>query len=47
MSGLVAMNSLMAMVGGTLTANWLGKNDPAFCTTARWPVWWRCAPART
>jgi Amt family ammonium transporter len=30
MSGLVAMNSLMAMVGGTLTANWLGKNDPGF-----------------
>ncbi|MDC7717963.1 ammonium transporter [Vogesella sp. DC21W] len=29
-SGLVAMNSLMAMVGGTLTAMWLGKNDPGF-----------------
>ena len=24
------MNSLMAMVGGTLTAMWLGKNDPGF-----------------
>jgi Amt family ammonium transporter len=29
-SGLVAVNSLMAMVGGTLTALWLGKNDPGF-----------------
>jgi len=30
MSGLVAMNSLMAMVGGTLAAWWVGKNDPGF-----------------
>jgi len=30
MSGLVAVNSLMAMVGGTLTALWVGKNDPGF-----------------
>ena len=30
MSGLVAINSLMAMVGGTLTAWWMGKNDPGF-----------------
>lgn len=30
MSGLVAINSLMAMVGGTLTAWWAGKNDPGF-----------------
>jgi len=29
-SGLVAVNSLMAMVGGTLGAWWLGKNDPGF-----------------
>jgi ammonium transporter, Amt family len=29
-SGLVAMNSLMAMVGGTLVALWVGKNDPGF-----------------
>lgn len=29
-SGLVAMNSLMAMVGGTLAAFILGKNDPGF-----------------
>jgi Amt family ammonium transporter len=29
-SGLVAMNSLMAMVGGTLAALLLGKNDPGF-----------------
>ncbi len=30
MSGLVAVNSLMAMVGGTLVALALGKNDPGF-----------------
>jgi Amt family ammonium transporter len=30
MSGLVAMNSLMAMVGGTLAATVFGKNDPGF-----------------
>ncbi|MBI3728491.1 MAG: ammonium transporter [Burkholderiales bacterium] len=30
MNGLVAMNSLMAMVGGTLVAFILGKNDPGF-----------------
>ena len=29
-SGLVAVNSLMAMVGGTLVAAVLGKNDPGF-----------------
>lgn len=29
-SGLVAINSLMAMVGGTLAANTIGKNDPGF-----------------
>lgn len=29
-SGLVAMNSLMAMVGGTLVALLAGKNDPGF-----------------
>lgn len=29
-SGLVALNSLMAMVGGTLAAMILGKNDPGF-----------------
>jgi Amt family ammonium transporter len=29
-SGLVAINSLMAMVGGTLAANAAGKNDPGF-----------------
>lgn len=29
-SGLVAINSLMAMVGGTLAANAVGKNDPGF-----------------
>jgi Amt family ammonium transporter len=29
-SGLVAMNSLMAMVGGTLSAWFIGRNDPGF-----------------
>ncbi len=29
-NGLVAMNSLMAMTGGTLVALLLGKNDPGF-----------------
>ena len=29
-SGLVAMNSLMAMVGGTLAASVVGRNDPGF-----------------
>jgi ammonium transporter, Amt family len=30
LSGLVAINSLMAMVGGTISAWWIGKNDPGF-----------------
>lgn len=30
MSGLVAMNSLMALVGGTIAATLTGKNDPGF-----------------
>jgi Amt family ammonium transporter len=30
MNGLVAVNSLMAMVGGTLAALFVGKNDPGF-----------------
>ena len=30
MNGLVALNSLMAMAGGTLAALFLGKNDPGF-----------------
>jgi Amt family ammonium transporter len=29
-SGLVAVNSLMALVGGTLMALFMGKNDPGF-----------------
>jgi Amt family ammonium transporter len=29
-SGLVAVNSLMAMVGGTLAALFVGRNDPGF-----------------
>ncbi len=35
-SGLVALNSLMAMVGGTLAAMVLGKNDPGFIHN--WPL---------
>ncbi len=30
LSGLVAMNSLMAMVGGILTSLFMGRNDPGF-----------------
>lgn len=30
MNGLVALNSLMAMIGGTLVALVMGKNDPGF-----------------
>ena len=30
LTGLVAVNSLMAMVGGTLAALVVGKNDPGF-----------------
>ena len=45
-SGLVAMNSLMAMVGGTLAALVAGKTTPASCITGRSLAWWRCAPAR-
>ncbi|MFX5747341.1 ammonium transporter, partial [Acinetobacter baumannii] len=30
MNGLVAMNSLMAMAGGTLVALLMGRNDPGF-----------------
>ena len=33
LSGLVAVNSLMAMVGGTLVATLMGKNDPGFAYT--------------
>ncbi|MGL4489525.1 MAG: ammonium transporter [Rhizobiaceae bacterium] len=29
-TGLVAINSLMAMVGGILVALWVGRNDPGF-----------------
>jgi Amt family ammonium transporter len=38
-SGLVALNSLMAMVGGTLAALIFGKNDPGFVHNGPWPVW--------
>lgn len=46
-SGLVAVNSLMAMVGGTLTALVLGRNDRVSSITVRWPAWWPCVRART
>jgi hypothetical protein len=46
-SGLVAMNSLMAMVGGTLVALVPARTTPASCITARWPAWSPSAPART
>ena len=38
-SGLVAINSLMAMVGGTLTGWYFGKNDPGVSYTAHWQGW--------
>ncbi len=38
-SGLVAINSLMAMVGGTLSANFMGKNDPGFLHNGPRQVW--------
>jgi Amt family ammonium transporter len=46
-SGLVAINSLMAMVGGTPSALLAGATTRASCTTARWPGWWRSAPVPT
>ena len=42
-SGLVAINSLMAMAGGTLAGLAAGRNDPGFVHNGRWPAWWRCA----
>lgn len=42
-SGLVALNSLMAMVGGTLAAWIVGRNDPALPITAHLQVWLRSA----
>lgn len=46
-SGLVAVNSLMAMVGGTLAALLAGRNDPGFVHNGPWPVWSPSAPAPT
>ena len=40
-SGLVAMNSLLAMVGGLIAALIVGKNDPGFVHNGAWPDWWR------
>ncbi len=44
-SGLVAVNSLMAMVGGTIAASSSAATIRASCTTARWPAWSPYAPA--
>jgi Amt family ammonium transporter len=46
-SGLVAINSLMAMVGGTLVALVPARTTPASCITARSPAWSPSVPART
>jgi Amt family ammonium transporter len=46
-SGLVAVNSLMAMVGGTLAAWMAGRNDRASPTTDRSRAWSPCAPGPT
>ncbi len=46
-SGLVAVNSLMAMVGGILVALIVGKNDPGLYITAPWQAWWRSVPVPT
>jgi Amt family ammonium transporter len=47
-SGLVAVNSLMAMVGGTIAAlRRSGATTRASCTTARWPASSPCARVRT
>jgi len=52
-SGLVALNSLMAMVGGVLAALFFGRNDPGFVhngplagLVAIRPPWvaWGCEP---
>jgi Amt family ammonium transporter len=47
LSGLVAMNSLMAMAGGTLAGLVVGRNDPGFVHNGRSPGWSRSARART
>lgn len=47
LSSLVAVNSLMAMVGGTLAALLLARTTPALCTTALWLGWWLCARGLT
>lgn len=39
-SGLVAMNSLMAMVGGIVASLLAGKNDPpGFIHNGHWLAW--------
>ena len=44
-SGLVAVNSLMAMAGGTIAALIAGTMIRALCTMGRWRGWWRYARA--
>jgi len=46
-SGLVAINSLMAMAGGTLAALAAGKNDPGFVHNGPLAAWLRSAPDPT
>jgi Amt family ammonium transporter len=46
-SGLVALNSLMAMVGGTWRRWCWARTTRASSTTAPWPAWWPCVPAPT
>ncbi|MFO1385651.1 MAG: hypothetical protein U1F55_05610 [Chitinivorax sp.] len=47
-SGLVAISSLVAMIGGTLVATWVGKTTPALSITAGIQrARWRVSPART
>ena len=45
-SGLVAMNSLMAMCGGILAALVAGETIRVSCITARWPDWSRFVRVR-
>jgi Amt family ammonium transporter len=46
-SGLVAVNSLMAMAAARWWPPCWAATTPASPTTARWPAWWPCAPAPT
>ncbi len=46
-SGLVAVNSLLAMVGGTVAGAAGGRNDPGFLHNGPLAGWWRSAPVPT